>query len=325
MKQQIKSRVLGNEARLQRWGYFFVLPFVAAYTIFSLYPTIYTISLSFSDLKGLRNDYNFVGFTNFIRLVKDPHFWGALRNTFIIWGFNFAPQLGLALILSVWLSDNQLNLKGKGLFRAVIYMPNILTTASVAMLFRSLFGAGSPNTAPVNLLLKSMGIVQHYVQDGQIIQAGFDFFRSVPFSRGIVSFIQWWLWYGFTVIMLMAGITSIPSTLYESALVDGANSRQTTWRITLPLLRPMMIYLLVTSMIGGMQILEIPMLLTDGRGGPGYSIRTTTLFLYNVGFQGANDYAYAAAISMGIFIITIALALLIFFFMQDRSEMKKVK
>jgi multiple sugar transport system permease protein len=202
-------------------------------------------------------------------------------------------------------------------------MPNILTTASVAMLFRSLFGYGSPPTAPVNIVLQSWGLFQTYIQDGQVVRGAFDFFRSVAFSRGLVSFIQWWLFYGVTVILWMAGITSIPVTLYESALVDGANSRQTAWRITLPLLRPMMLYLLVTSMIGGMQILDIPMLLTDGRGSPNLSIRTTTLFLYNVGFSGANDYAYAASISVGMFIITVFLALIIFFFLQDRSELKK--
>jgi multiple sugar transport system permease protein len=131
------------------------------------------------------------------------------------------------------------------------------------------------------------------------------------------------MWYGHTVIMLMAGITSIPTTLYESALVDGANSRQTTWAITLPLLRPMMLYILITSMIGGMQMLDIPFLLTDMRGAPDFKIRTTTVYQYNMAFQGRNDYAYASAISLGVFVITIILALLIFFFLQDRSDLKK--
>jgi multiple sugar transport system permease protein len=131
------------------------------------------------------------------------------------------------------------------------------------------------------------------------------------------------MWYGQTVILLMAGITSISPSLYESAVVDGANSRQTTWFITLPLLRPMMLYILVTSMIGGMQMLDIPMLLTDGRGAPDYKIRTTTIYLYNQAFQGRNNYAYAAAISIGMFIITIGIALIINFLLQDRSDIKK--
>jgi multiple sugar transport system permease protein len=263
-------------------------------------------------------------FANYSRLIADPFFWGALRNTFIIWGFNFIPQLGLALALAIWLSDTRLNLAGKGLFRAIVYMPNLLMAASVALLFRSLFGEGSHVNAPANQFLRMIGITYNNVAQG-IPNDAFNFFRSVPFARGLVAFIQWWMWYGHTLIIMMAGITSIPISLYESAVVDGANSRQITWRITLPLLRPIMLFVLVTSMIGGMQMFDIPFLLTDMRGGPDFRIRTTVLYQYNTAFQGRNDYAYGAAISVGIFIVTIVLALLIFFLLQDRSELKKKK
>jgi multiple sugar transport system permease protein len=264
---------------------------------------------------------------NYGKLVKDRYFWGALGNTFIIWTFNFIPQLGFALILAIWLSDTRLNLAGKGLFRAVIYMPNLLMAASVALLFRNLFGALGHIQSPAHQFLRSIGInwTQTYITDTGTITEAFNFFRSVPFSRALVAFIQWWMWYGHTLIMLMAGITSISVSLYESAVVDGANSRQTAWYITLPLLRPMMLYILITSMIGGMQMFEIPFLLTDMRGAPAYKIRTTALYQYNMAFQGINDRAYGAAVSVGIFIVTILLAMLIFFFLQDRSELKKKK
>jgi multiple sugar transport system permease protein len=245
--------------------------------------------------------------------ANDPNFWSALGNTFIIWGFNFAPQLGIALILAIWLSDTRLNLAGKGLFRTLIYMPNLLTAASVALLFRSFFGFNGYPVAPANQFLRAFDIT------------AIDFFRSVSFSRGLVAFVQWWMWYGHTLIMLMAGITSIPISLYESATVDGANSRQTAWYITLPLLRPMMLYILITSMIGGMQMFDIPFLLTNGQGSPQFMIRTTAVYQYNMAFQGINDYAYGAAVSIGIFAVTIILAMLIYFFMQDRSDMKRKK
>ncbi|HKL87199.1 MAG TPA: sugar ABC transporter permease [Treponemataceae bacterium] len=312
---------VGTEQRINRWGYFFVLPFVLVYFAFNFYPTLYTFLLSFTDLKGLRSDFIFVGLQNFSKLIKDQYFWGAVKNTFIIWAINFAPQLGVALILSIWLSDIRLKLKGKSLFRAVIYMPNLLTAASVALLFRSLFAYP---IGPVNQFLQqNLGIFREVVRDGVVVREAFNFFRDVTASRFIVAFIQWWMWYGHTVIMLMAGITSISTSLYESAVVDGANSRQTTWYITLPMLRPMMLYILVTSMIGGMQMFDIPFLLTDMRGGPDFKIRTTSVYLYNMAFQGRNDYAYAAAIAIGVFIITITLALLIFFFLQDRSDLKQ--
>jgi multiple sugar transport system permease protein len=280
----------------------------------------------------------------FAKVVKDPYFWGAIGNTFIMWGWNFVPQLGIALLLSVWLSDVRLNLKGKPLFRAIIYMPNLLMTASVALLYRSLFGYPSGPLAQFlymngnglreimmadgKPIIQFLGINENVdmakvlLRDGSPVITMFNFFRSVPFSRGLVSFIQWWMWYGQTVILLMAGITSISPSLYESALVDGANSRQTTWFITLPLLRPMMLYILVTSLIGGMQMLEIPFLLTDMRGAPDYKIRTTNVYLYNQAFQGRNNYAYAAAISIGMFILTIIIALFINSLMKDRSEIK---
>ncbi|MDR1839588.1 MAG: sugar ABC transporter permease [Treponema sp.] len=318
----MQKKKIGHEARTNRCGYAFVAPFVIAFCVFNFWPTINTFMLSFTDLKGLRNDYNFIGFVNFTRLIVDPYFWGALKNTFIIWGFNFVPQLGIALVLAIWLSDIRLNLAGKGLFRAVVYMPNLLTMASVALLFRSLFGFP---VGPANQFLKMLGVQSINFVDGMEVREAINFFRSVPFTRGLVAFIQWWMWYGHTLIMLMAGITSIPVSLYESATVDGANSRQTAWFITLPLLRPMMLYILVTSMIGGMQMFDIPFLLTDRFGGPDNKIRTTVLYQYNVAFGSASDKSYGAAISIGIFIVTIFLAMLIFFFLQDRSELKKRK
>jgi multiple sugar transport system permease protein len=321
-----KKKVVGHETRTNRWGYAFVAPFVVVFCVFNLWPTLYTFILSFTDLRGLRSDFSFVGPANFIKLIQDPYFWGALGNTFIIWTVNFIPQLGLALLLSIWLSDVRLNLAGKGLFRAIVYMPNLLTAVSVALLFRSIFGYNAHVSSPANQFLRSLGIQDTVILDGVAVKEAFNFFRSVTFSRGLVSFIQWWMWYGYTMIILMAGITTISPSLYESAVIDGANSRQTTWYITLPLLRPIMLYILVTSAIGGMQMFDIPFLLTDMLGSPNYKIRTTTVYQYNMALgRGANDYAYGAAISIGIFLVTIILALIIFFFLQDRSELKKRK
>ncbi|NLK45038.1 MAG: sugar ABC transporter permease [Treponema sp.] len=308
----------GIETRINRTGYFFVLPFVLVYSFFSLWPIIYTFALSFSDIKGFKTQFDFVGFTNFKRLFSDKYFWGSIQNTFIMWGWNFVPQLGIALLFAIWFTDVRLKLKGKGLFRAVFYMPNLLTTASIAILFRSLFGYP---TGPVNqFLTQTLNIWQETIKDGEIVKQGWNFFRMPSASRGIVSFIQWWMWCGHTLIMLMAGITSISPTLYESAVVDGANSPQQTFYITLPLLRPMMLYILVTSMIGGMQLFEIPFLLTGMHGEPDYKIRSMSVYLYNIGFQGKVDYAYAAAIAIAMFVITIILAAFINYFMKERRK-----
>jgi len=310
---------IGHEARTNRWGYVFVAPFILVFCVFNLWPTINTFLLAFQDIRmDGRATPDFDGpLYQFKKLITDPYFWGALKNTFIIWGINFTPQLGVALILAIYLSDTRLNLAGRGFFRAIVYLPNLLTAASVAILFRYLFGEGGYEKAPANQFLRAIGFFSGEANS-------INFFRNAPFTRGLVAFIQWWMWYGHTLILLMAGITSIPESLYESAVVDGANSRQTSWYITLPLLRPMMLYILLTSMIGGMQMFEIPRLITNLQGSPNNSIRTTVLYQYNSAFDFRN-LSYGAAISIGIFVVTIVLALLIFFFMQDRSELKKKK
>lgn len=312
------NKQLGSEAKLQKYGILFVLPFIVVYLFFQLWPTLYTILLAFTDKKGFATKLNFIGLQNFARLVKDKYFWGSVANTFIMWLFNFVPQLGIALLFAIWFTDPRMHLKGKNTFRALFYMPNLLTAASVAILFRSLFAY--PN-GPINQFLYGLGIQSSVVRNGEVVKEAIQFFRSVPLSRAIVSFIQWWLWCGQTLIMLMAGITSISPSLYESAVVDGANQGQQTFYITLPLLKPMMLYILITSLIGGMQLFEIPFLLTDMRGGPDFKIRTMVLYMYNTAFQGVNDYAYGSAIAMGVFIITMILSMFIYFFMQDRSDM----
>ena len=296
----------GAQKKLTKYGYIFTVPFVIVFLIFNLWPTLYTFLLSLGDLKGLKTNFNIVGFVNFAKLVKDPYFWGAVGNTFIIWGLNFAPQLGLALLFAVWLTNTKLHLIGKNQFRALFYMPNLLTATSVAILFRSLFGYP---VGPVNQILMKFGLVTE----------SFNFFRSVTASRLIVAFIQWWMWCGQTLILLMAAITAISPSLYESAVIDGANEWQCTWKITVPMLRPMMFFLLITSMVGGIQMFDIPFLITGMHGEPDYKIRTTAVYMYNIAFQGRNDYSYAAAISIGMFIITVILAIFINNITKERT------
>lgn len=285
----------GSKMKLNKYGYIFCVPFVVVFLFFNFWPTIYTFLLSFGDLRGLKIDFKLIGLANFQKMFQDKFFWRAVANTFIIWGINFVPQLGLALLFAIWFTDVKLRLRGKNLFRALFYMPNLLTAASVSLLFRSLFGHP---LGPVNQFLLKLGAPEAY-----------NFFRDGWATRIIVAFIQWWQWCGQTLILLMAAITSISPTLYESATIDGANDWQCAWKITIPLLRPMMFYLLVTSMVGGMQMFDIPFLLTDMRGGPDYKIRTTAIYMYNTAFQGKNDYSYAAAVSIGMFLITMILAL----------------
>lgn len=292
--------------RLNKYGLFFCIPFVAVFTIFSLWPTIYTFMLSFGDLRGLKVDFKFIGLANFKKVLGDEYFWGSAANTFIMWGICFAPQLGLAMLMAIWLTDVKLHIRGKDLFRALFYLPNLMTAASVAMLYRSLFGYP---VGPINQILQRLGIVTKAV----------NFLRDPWTARYVVGFMGWWMWCGQTLILMMAAITSISPSLYESAVIDGANEWQCTWRITIPLLRPMMFFVLVTSMVGGMQAFDLPFLLTGMHGEPDFKIRTMAIYMYNHGFMGRNDYSYAAAISIGMFVITIVLSFVINYITKEHA------
>lgn len=303
---------LGTRARLERQGYLFVLPFVVAFLALQLYPIIYTFALGLTDFRGMSRNFKFVGLENFVHLVSDAYFWKAFSNTWLIWGISFVPQLGLALLFAVWCSDVRLRLKAQGLFKAIFYLPNLLTAASIAVLYATLFYY--PN-GPIN-----QALVQAGMRD-----VAFNFFRDSTFTRLIVAFIQFWMWYGHTLIMISAGIAGIPVALYESAVIDGANARQMFRHVTLPMLKPVMLYILVTSMIGGMQMFDIPYLITNRRGDPDGSILTTAVYLYNHAFTGSNNYAYASAISTGLFLLTSTAAILMYAVMRDRHHPSQLR
>ncbi len=289
-----------------QYGYLFIAPFVIGFLIFGLYPVFNTFYLSFTNTTMMSRSAEFVGLQNYQRLFADDVFISAVKNTWLIWILNFIPQLGLALLVSVWFTSTTLRLKGVGVWRATYFLPNLLMPAAVAALFASFFDF----YGPVNQFLVRSGITseaQHLLADPTI-------------ARGLVIFIQWWMWWGLTVILLMAGMTSIPVSLYEAAVVDGANGLQMFSRITLPLLKPILIYVLVTSLVGGMQMFDIPYLLTDGRGSPAGSILTNNMLMYLKFASSRGHIGAASSVGVLIFIMTTFCALGIFFFLGDRRR-----
>lgn len=292
--------------RYDKYGYLFVAPFILTFLTFQLYPIFYTFQLSFTDLAGWATELNYVGFKNFTAILDNALFLKAFRNTWIIWALNFVPQLGLALLLAKWFSDIRFKIKGAGLFKVAFYMPNIITAASVAVLFATLFGYPD---GPINQMLMHFGVLEE----------PFEFFRSVGATRGIVAFIQFWMWYGNTFIILTAAILGINPSLYEAARVDGATSGQMFAKITLPLIRPITLYILVTSLIGGMQMFDIPFLLTrDGR--PDYSIETITMFIYRQAFQGGRNYYLASTASVLLFLVILLVSFVMFKVMNRKTD-----
>lgn len=286
-------------------GYLFIAPFIIGFLLFGLYPVFNTFYLSFTDTTLLSSDVNLIGLKNFQRLFADDFFMKAVKNTWIIWIWNFIPQIGIALLLSVWFTSTRLRIKGVGVWRALFFLPNLLMPASIAALFFSLFSF----YGPVN---------QAFVQLG-ILEEAMHFLQNITITRGIVVFIQWWMWFGQTIIIVMAGMTSIPISLYEAAMVDGASSTQMFTRITLPLLKPILVYIFVTSLVGGMQMFDIPFLLTDGRGAPSNSIMTNNILMYSKFASSKGHIGAASSVGVLVFIMTSAAALIIFYLLRDKD------
>lgn len=286
---------------VNKYGYYFIAPFFIVFAIFNLYPTLYTIFLSFQDISGFELEGNFVGLQNFINLFNNDVFIQSVKNTAILWTVNFIPQIVLSMVLAYWFTNNRLKLKGQGFFKSIFYFPNIMTAASVAVIFYTLF---SYPRGPINQILLGTGV----------LEAPFDFFRSEFFTRGLVSFIQFWMWYGQTTLVLIAGILSIDQSLYEAAMIDGATSWQSFTKITLPLIRPITLYVMITSLIGGLQMFDIPLLLTNG--GPNGSVETMMTYLYKQAFQGGRNVSIASAASVVLLIITLIASLIVLMYFR---------
>ena len=294
-----------------KYGYIFSIPFVLAFLIFQLYPLVYTIIISFTDLQGVTaREFNFQEnlFQNYVDTFNNPSFITSLQNTAFIWLLNFIPQIVLALALAAWFTNKRLRIKAVGAFKVLFYMPNIITAASIAILFSALFGGP---IGPMNDILLRLGF----------IDAPTHFFRDALTAQGVVAFIQFWMWYGVTMIILVAGIMGISPTLFEAAAIDGATNTQTFFKVTLPSLRPIVLYTLVTSFIGGMQMFDIPRLLVE-RSGPDNATLTTAVFIFNQAFSGSYMFNRAAAASMILFVIIAICAAILFYIMRDKDAAK---
>lgn len=292
-----------------KWGYIFSIPFVVAFSLFMLYPIFYTLIIGFTNMKGMLPPPLQIlddPFENFKNIFADPIFKKSLSNTFIMWGINFVPQILLALLLAAWFSNERLKIAGKGFFKVIFYMPNIITQATVAILFSALFMYPK---GPINDILQALGR-----------PAPYDFSMDGWAAKLTVAFIQFWMWYGYTMIVLISGILGISPDIFEAADIDGANGFQKFIYVTLPNLKTIMLFTLVTSMIGGLQMFDIPKLYLDG--GPNDATRTASVFIYKKAFSGSYMYNEAAAASMIMFIIISVFAAVMFFAMRDKEEAK---
>ena len=322
-----------------KFGYLFILPFFIVYLFFQVYPLFYTFYLS-TQSNGSQTTSS-VGLDNFkIILAGTPiideaktaenkangddtiaykvqkrssestmkDFRRVLGNTFLLWIGNFIPQIIISLLLAAWFTDAYLKIKGKGFYKIVMYMPNIITAASVAALFVMLFS--DSKLGAINSWLANHG---HEVVP---------FVSGKTQSRVMIMIIQTWMWFGNTTIMLMSGIMGINPSLFEAANIDGASPRQQFFRITLPLLRPILLYTVVTSMIGGLQMYDMPALYNMGTSQNRYTETIAVYIFNNFHNSMAPNLGYSAAASVILFFITAILGAVAFKVNNEDGDQK---
>jgi multiple sugar transport system permease protein len=239
----------------------------------------------------------------------DKYFWRAFISTWIIWAPNIVMQLGIGFMVAVWFTDVRMKLKGVSMFRAIFYFPNLVTYASIALLFSVLFDF--QNGVVNQLLFGTTQAAKEYEYINWMVEG--------PRARFIVSCIQTWIWFGHSTIFIMAGLNGIPETYYEAAVVDGANGWQTFWKITIPLVRPVLIYIVITSLIGGMQIFDLPWVLTNGSGMPDHALTTMVMYLFRTGFR-FERMGYAAATAYLIFMLLVVFSIMSLRLFSDSHE-----
>lgn len=269
----------------QKWAYLFILPFFASFLMFGIYPILYSFFISFHEYAPLSQEMSFVGIDNYARLIRSKFFFDSIINTIQIWLFSIVPQLTIAIILSLILNERWV--KGKNALRSIYYFPNLITPITIGMLFTLLFGHPG---GMINNLLTSVGILPQAVD-----------FKNTPILAKMVGGIAiCWQNFGYNIIFITAGLHSISTDVYEAAEVDGANAWQKTMNITMPLLKPIMLYIMITSIIGGLQIFDIPkMLFKDGTAN---ATRTMVLYMYQTAFENW-QFGYGAACAYGIAVV----------------------
>ncbi|SDB30159.1 multiple sugar transport system permease protein [Pseudobutyrivibrio sp. YE44] len=298
-----KSKVV----RYNKWGYIFLLPFIVIYLVFQMVPLVTTIYNSFFEnyRSGLSQiGPNFIGLENYVTIFTNGDLPTYFSNTMIMWIMGFVPQIILSLLLGAWFTDPSLRLKCQGFFKTVIYLPNLIMASAFAMLFFTLFS----DSGPINSMLMQIGVFSE----------AYKFMSNVWSVRSLVATMNCLMWFGNTTILLMAGMMGIDPSLFEAAQVDGATATQIFYKITLPLLKPILIYVMITSLIGGLQMFDVPQILTNGTGDPMRSSMTLIMYLNKHLFS--KNFGMAGALSVYLFVITGILSLIVYKFTTKEDK-----
>lgn len=301
-----KEKKRKNKSYYKKWGYIYMIPFLVGFFVFFFIPLAATVVNSFYEyyMVGLMEvGPNFIGLDNYISLLQTelPKY---AFNTLILWMGGFIPQIVISLLLASWFTDARLVVHGAKFFRMIIYMPGMIMASAWAMMFFTLFS----NAGPVNSLLLTLGIIKKPVS----------FMSSVVGTRVMLCFMMFLINLGNSTILLIATIMGINLDMYESARIDGCSHGQAFRKVIVPLLSPVLSYIVITSMVSGIQMFDLPQILTDGQGSPNRTSMTLIMYL-NRHLLG-NNYGLAGALSVYLFIVSAILCFLIYRIMNPKDE-----
>lgn len=287
--------------------YLAVSPYFFFFLTFGAMPVVFTMALAFTNWSGL-GDIQFIGFTNFEFLISDPLFYKALWNTLILWVMGTAPTLTLATILALMLNST---MRFSTTYKVVYLVPNITSMVAMGILFSSIFSS------------------QFGIANALISILGFDTIPWLQTEWGIkiaISALTTWAFVGYNALLILAGLQSIDKSLYEAAAIDGANSWQIFWKITVPQLRPIILFVTLMSTIGSLQSFTEAQVITSSTstgaasaGGLNNSGLTMVLYFYSVAFQ-ENRYGYGAAIAWGVFVVVMFFSIINWLVTRERKE-----
>lgn len=305
MKTVAMKRKRGSlNDRINRKGILFVLPFVIFYAVFNLFPMLYTLILSFYSWDGI-GQKTFLGIGNYVRiLTEDKLFWSSLKNVFLIVLGYLPVTLLLSFLVAVLLYSKHLRFR-RG-FQTTMFLPYVVVPVAVGMLFSMMF---SWQSGTVNTLLMRMHLISEPI----------DWLGSTKYARLIVIVLQVWKTFGYVVTLYLSALTSLPTDILEAASIDGCNFRNMVFRIILPMLRNISMFIVITTLIDGLQIFDaVKVLFTAGNtgaaiGGPGRTCLTPVWYLYYSAFgnSAVRNFGYASAISYLLFIVIMIFSLVI--------------
>lgn len=276
--------------RVNLSGWLFIAPAVIMICLFYFYPMIQALLLSFKT--GAGANLHFEGIVNYQRLFSDKMFFTAVTNTFLFLIVQVPVMIVLAMIVSVLLNDSKLRFKG--FFRTAIFLPCVTSLVAYSVVFKYLFG----NDGLVNMALMKLHLLSEPIQ-----------WISDPFWAKVTIIIAiTWRWTGYNMIFFLSSLQNIDNSIYEAARIDGASGIRQFFSITMPLLKPIILFTSITSTIGTLQLFDEIMNIT--KGGPGTATLSISQYIYNLSFRYTPDFGYAATVSYSVVLMIVLLSFL---------------